>query len=196
MTIVGITGGIGSGKTTVSEMFKKLGVPIYNADDEAKKLMLKEPIKSHLISLFGDQVYTKGQLNRALIRSAIFNNDEIRHKVNKIVHPQVGQHFKSWLENQDSPYILKEAAIIFEAGLTQQYDFIITVVADKEERIKRVLTRPGITRQMVLDVMDKQWSDDKKISQSDFVITNDSLVETEKKVNEIHLKLLKTLGTN
>ncbi|WP_115462014.1 dephospho-CoA kinase [Winogradskyella aurantiaca] len=194
MTIVGITGGIGSGKTTVSEMFKKLGVPIYNADDEAKKLMLKEPIKSQLISLFGDQVYTKGQLNRALIRSAIFNNDEIRHKVNNIVHPQVGHHFKSWLENQDSPYILKEAAIIFEEGLTQQYDFIITVVADKEKRIKRVLTRPGITRQMVQDVMDKQWSDDKKISQSDFVITNDSLVETEKKVNEIHLKLLKTLG--
>ncbi len=194
MTIVGITGGIGSGKTTVSKMFKALGVPIYNADDEAKKLMLKDPIKTQLISIFGDEVYLGGQLNRNLIRSAIFNNDELRHKINSIVHPEVGQHFKSWLENQDSPYVLKEAAIIFEAGLTEQYDFIITVVANKKERINRVVSRPGITRQMVLDVMDKQWSDEKKIAESNFVITNQNLSETEKKVKEIHLELLKTLG--
>lgn len=194
MTIVGITGGIGSGKTTVSKMFKALGVPIYNADDEAKKLMLKDPIKTQLISIFGDEVYLGGQLNRNLIRSAIFNNDELRHKINRIVHPEVGQHFKSWLENQDSPYVLKEAAIIFEAGLTEQYDFIITVVANKQERINRVVARPGITRQMVLDVMDKQWSDEKKIAESNFVITNQNLSETEKKVKEIHLELLKTLG--
>ena len=194
MTIVGITGGIGSGKTTVTKMFKALGVPIYNADDEAKKLMLKDPIKTQLISIFGDEVYLGGQLNRNLIRSAIFNNDELRHKINRIVHPEVGQHFKSWLENQDSPYVLKEAAIIFEAGLTEQYDFIITVVANKQERINRVVARPGITRQMVLDVMDKQWSDEKKIAESNFVITNQNLSETEKKVKEIHLELLKTLG--
>lgn len=194
--IVGITGGIGSGKTTIAEHFKSLGVPVYNADDEAKALMLQDPIRSQLIGLFGDEVYKDGQLNKDLIRSSIFTDDSLRNRVNEIVHPQVAQHFKSWYTAQNAPYVLKEAAIIFEADLTKQYDAIITVVADKLERLKRVLSRPGVTQTDIEAIMEKQWPDEDKIKHSDFVIYNNSLEEAYKQAKIIHSELLKKLETS
>lgn len=194
--IVGITGGIGSGKTTIAEHFKSLGVPVYHADDEAKALMLQDPIRSQLIGLFGDDVYKDSYLNKDLIRSSIFTDDSLRNRVNEIVHPQVAQHFKLWYTDQNAPYVLKEAAIIFEAGLTKQYDVIITVVADRLERLKRVLSRPGVTQTDIEAIMEKQWPDEEKIKHSDFVIYNNTLEEAYRQVKIIHSELLKKLETS
>ena len=194
MTIVGITGGIGSGKTTIAQCFKDWGIPVYNADDVARKLMHSSPIKEGILNLFGKEAYSNDQLNRALIREAIFKDDTLRIKVNNIVHPAVGEHFTDWVKRQNSAYILKEAAIIFEAGLTDQYDFIITVVAEETERIKRVLKRPGLNTNQVLEIISKQWRDDKKIKLSDYVITNNNLDLAKKQAYTIHLDILKRLG--
>ena len=189
--VVGITGGIGSGKTTISQFFNDLGIPVYNADEEAKKLMLDPNIKTKLIALLGEQSYTNKGLNRDFIRERIFKDETLRQKINEIVHPEVGRHFRDWLKQQDAPYVLKEAAIIFEAGLTDQYDCIITVYADRELRIQRLLKRQGLTRQMILNIMEKQWSDARKISNSDYSILNNDLETAHQRTLEIHQQLLK-----
>ncbi|MEM1002875.1 MAG: dephospho-CoA kinase [Bacteroidota bacterium] len=192
--VVGITGGIGSGKTTIASIFEDLGVPVYNADDEAKKLMVHKNIKSSIVELLGDQSYSRDQLNKSFIRAAIFNDDEMRLKINTIVHPEVAKHFTIWLADQNSPYVLKEAAIIFEAGLVEQYDYIITVVADEELRINRVLNRPGLDHESVKAIINKQWSDEEKMTKSDFVITNNDLDTAKEQALQIHSEILEKLN--
>jgi dephospho-CoA kinase len=188
--VVGITGGIGSGKTTISQFFNDLGIPVYNADDEAKKLMLSPRIKKQLIQLLGSESFTEKGLNRDFVREQIFKDEGLRQKINDIVHPEVGRHFRDWLKRQDAPYVLKEAAIIFEEGLSDQYDCIITVYADEELRVQRLLKRSGLTRQMIQNIMEKQWSDEKKIAFSDYSILNNDLKKARQKTVEIHHKLL------
>jgi dephospho-CoA kinase len=192
MKIVGLTGGIGSGKTTVAKLFSELGVPIYIADVEAKKLMNRSKvIRRKLIALFGEKAYTNEGLNRPYIASKIFNNKELLEQMNAIVHPKVGAHFKRWLKKQNGAYVIKEAAIIFEEGMQSQYDCIVLVTADLEERINRVLQRDNTSREKVLAIVDNQLSDEEKIKKSDFVIVNNSIKDTKVQVLKIHKSLIK-----
>ncbi|TCK64703.1 dephospho-CoA kinase [Winogradskyella wandonensis] len=192
--IVGITGGIGSGKTTVANYFEKLGVPVYYADKEAKALMNRSKvIKRKLIALFGESAYKDGKLNRSFLRNQIFKNKGLLSKMNVIVHPKVASHFSRWLAKQNTPYILKEVAIIFENNLENQYDYIITVVANKQERIKRVMKRDSVSKASVLEIIENQLSDDEKIKKSHFVIRNDHLAMVELQVKEIHNRLINRL---
>lgn len=195
MKIVGLTGGIGSGKTTVAKMFQELGVPLYIADERAKVLMnTSKVIRKKLILLFGKEAYKDKQLNRPFLASKIFENADLLKQMNAIVHPEVGADFEQWKENQTSAYVLKEAAIIFEINKASQYDFIITVVADLDQRIARVMNRDNTTEAKVLAIVNNQWSDDEKAKQSDFVIINHDLDQTKLQVMEIHQQLLKTIG--
>ncbi|TDY12621.1 dephospho-CoA kinase [Meridianimaribacter flavus] len=192
MKIVGLTGGIGSGKTTVAKLFSELGVSIYIADVEAKKLMNRSKvIRRKLIALFGEKAYTNEALNRPYIASKIFNNKELLEQMNAIVHPKVGAHFKRWLKKQNGAYVIKEAAIIFEEGMQSQYDCIVLVTADLEERINRVLQRDNTSREKVLAIVNNQLSDEEKIKKSDFVIVNNSIKDTKAQVLKIHKSLIK-----
>ncbi|MCF1422700.1 dephospho-CoA kinase [Mangrovimonas futianensis] len=195
MMIVGLTGGIGSGKTTVAKMFQEFDIPVYIADDEAKKLMVTSKfIKRKLIALFGDKVYVQGQLNKPLISHAIFNDKEKLKQMNAIVHPRVGQHFDRWVKKQNTPYVLKESAILFESGGADQCDLIVTVTAPKEIRIERVLERDDSSKEKVESIMANQLGEKEKIAKSNFVIHNLNLEETQKQVREIHLKILQKVG--
>lgn len=161
---VGITGGIGSGKSTVCKVFKVLGVPVFEADVVAKQLMdTNEQIRNGLINLFGESVYTpSGSVDRKKLASIIFNNDIQLRKVNELIHPVVRSKFLNWAEKQDAPYVVHEAAILFESGFYKMMDFTILVSAPEEERILRVTKRDGSLPQQVKERMQKQWSDDEK----------------------------------
>lgn len=192
MVVVGITGGIGSGKTTISNYLKSFGIPLYVADKEAKALMNRSKvIKQKLIQLFGDEAYVDGKLNRPFLAKMIFKDKSLLNQMNAIVHPKVASHFKRWLKKQDAPYILKEAAIIFENNLQSNYDYIITVVADENLRIERILDREDTTREKVKAVINNQWTDSHKKKLSDFVISNNDLDQAKKQALQIHKKLLK-----
>lgn len=194
--IVGLTGGIGSGKTTVGNYFRDLGIPVYIADVEAKKLMnSSKVIKRKLIALFGSSAYHNDQLNRPFIASKIFSDADALAKMNAIVHPRVADHFKRWVKTQDSAYVIKEAAIIFENNLQSQYDVIITVTADTSEKIKRLKKRDGSSLDQIEAVMANQMDDQEKVKLSDFVIVNNKLEELADQVQEIHHKLLEKAGS-
>lgn len=192
MVVVGITGGIGSGKTTISNYLKSFGIPLYVADKEAKALMNRSKIiKQKLIQLFGDKAYVDGKLNRPFLAKMIFKDKSLLNQMNAIVHPKVASHFKRWLKKQDAPYILKEAAIIFENNLQSNYDYIITVVANENLRIERILDREDTTREKIKAVINNQWTDSHKKKLSDFVISNNDLDQAKKQALQIHKKLLK-----
>lgn len=192
MKIVGLTGGIGSGKTTVANEFKELGIPVYIADDEAKKLMRKSKIiKRKLVQLFGEQAYDNdGNLNRNYLADIIFKDENYLKKMNAIVHPRVAKHFMKWVEKQDAPYVIKEVAILFENGGNKQCDYIITVTAPLDLRIKRLLSRDKTTEEKIIAIMNNQWSDEEKIKRSDFVVVNEKLIDTKKQTLKIHHKIL------
>lgn len=191
MTIVGLTGGIGSGKSTVAKFFEDLGIPVYVADVEAKRLMnSSKVIRRKLIGLFGEETYENGSLNRPYIASKIFNDKQLLEQMNAIVHPKVASDFKKWAKRQTSDYIIKEAAIIFEIGAEAQYDAIITVIAPEHERIQRVIKRDSTTAQKVKSIIKNQMPDEEKADRSDFVIINDTLQHARTQVLEIHKKLL------
>ncbi len=194
MIVIGLTGGIGSGKTTVAKLFEKLGIPIYIADVEAKLLMnSSKVIKRKLIDLLGVGAYKNNQLDRTFIASKIFNDDRILAKINAIVHPKVGIHFKRWVKKQTSEYVIKEAAIIFEQQKQSDYDYIITVTASMQTRISRLLKRDDTTKDKIMAIVKNQMSDDEKIEKSDFVINNESLELTKLKVIEIHQNILQII---
>ncbi|WP_298541018.1 dephospho-CoA kinase [uncultured Aquimarina sp.] len=190
MKVIGLTGGIGSGKSTVAEMFAKLGVPIYIADDEAKKLMNEDiSVKKQIVALLGVNSYTEQGLNRSFIADKVFNNKELLEKLNAIVHPKVATHFTKWKNEQKFEYVIKEAAILFENGGYKRCDHTILVTAPKETRIKRVLKRDNTTRSQVLARLKNQWEDSEKIPLADFVIINTNLEETWLQIKKIHNKL-------
>lgn len=189
--IVGLTGGIGSGKTTVAKLFIKFGVPVYFADFEAKKLMNKSKIiKRKLISKFGDQVYLDNKLNSPFLANLVFNNKENLLYLESVVHPKVNQHFTRWVKKQKSPYILQENAILFENGSNKFCDYVITVTAPIDVRLNRVIKRDNISKTAIEARMKNQWLDEDKIKNSDFVIENIDIEKTSKKVIIIHNKLL------
>lgn len=194
MTIIGLTGGIGSGKTTVAKEFEALGIPVYIADVEAKKLMLRSKIiKRKLIQLFGEDAYINSELNKPLIGSIIFNDKTYLQKMNTIIHPRVAKHFQKWVLKQNTAYVIKEVAILFENGGEKQCDFIITVTAPKNIRIERVLSRDTTTKEKVEAIMKNQWNDEGKVKRSHFVINNIALNDTKAQVLGIHHKILNKL---
>lgn len=191
MIIVGLTGGIGSGKTTVAKLFESLNIPIYIADIEAKLLMnTSKTIRQELITLFGEDAYDNHKLNKPFIADKIFNDKAYLDQMNAIVHPKVGAHFKQWLTVQNSPYVIKEVAIIFENKQQSQYDFIISVIADKDKRLQRVLNRDNSTPEKVLAIMKNQMDDIDKVKLSDFVIVNNDQNTLENQVHKIHESIL------
>lgn len=197
MKIVGLTGGIGSGKTTVAKMFKELGVPLFIADERAKILMnTSTELKTELIALFGQEAYKDNQVNRPFLASKIFSNPDFLKQMNAIVHPKVGEDFSRWKAKQTAPYVLKEAAIIFENDLASHYDYIITVVADLDQRLARVMKRDNTTEDKIMAIVNSQLTDDEKAKQSDFVITNHDLDQTKEQVLIIHHHLTKTFNKN
>ncbi|MCH4552990.1 dephospho-CoA kinase [Aestuariibaculum lutulentum] len=194
MMVVGLTGGIGSGKTTVAKEFEALGVPVYIADVEAKKLMVtSEVIKEKLVQLFGEEVYVNGELNKPFIANIIFNDKTYLQKMNAIVHPEVGKHFESWKEKQNTSYVIKEVAILFENGGNKQCDLVITVTAPMHLRIERLLKRDHTTKEKIEAIIKNQWSDEEKIALSDFVVNNVNFEETKEQVMKIHEQIVKTL---
>jgi dephospho-CoA kinase len=191
MIVVGLTGGIGSGKTTVANFFKDLGVPVYFADEEAKKLMhTSKEIKQQLIAEFGKETFINGNLNRSYLASIVFNDSSKLQKLNSIVHPEVAKHFLSWVQKQQAPYVIQENAILYENNTASNFDVIITVTSPIGEKIDRVVKRDATTKKEVLARMNKQWDDEEKIALSDFVINNTNLKATRKQVLRIHKKLL------
>lgn len=196
MITIGLTGGIGSGKTTVANYFIELGVPVYFADNEAKELMnISKKIKKKLIAQFGEEAYKDGKLNRAYLAAIVFNDKNKLSIINKIVHPEVVKHFSIWVKQQSqnikNDYVIQENAILFENGSASKFNYIITVTAPVDIRINRILKRDSITKDAILSRMDNQWSDNEKVKLSDFVINNIDLIDTKKQVKKLHKKLLK-----
>src|SRR5690625_5217214 len=193
MKQIGITGGIGSGKTTVANFFKAYQIPVYIADDEAKKLMHQSPIKEELIELFGNKAYdSSGNLNRSFIAQQVFDDKNRLEKLNAIVHPRVEEEYKNWVKKQTSPYVLYEAAILFETGRYQIFDSVILVTDPLEERNKRLKKRDHTTEEEIKSRMKNQWSDEKKRKFATWEIINYDLNKTKHKVHKIH-KLISNL---
>lgn len=191
MIIVGLTGGIGSGKTTVAKFFVELGVPVYNSDKEAKKLMKSsKKVKKEIIELLGKNAYKGKKLNKTYISNAIFENKNLLKELNSIVHPAVRKHFVKWIKKQKAPYVVQETAIIFENSGQDFYDKIILVIAPEDERIQRVMARSGISKEAILARLKNQWTDAKKIPFSDYVINNLELSKTKIKVQEVNNAIL------
>ncbi|MCX6221800.1 MAG: dephospho-CoA kinase [Bacteroidia bacterium] len=175
MLKVGITGGIGSGKSTVCRVFSVLGIPVFQADVEAGRLQNEDPkIISELIGIFGPEIYSKeGLLNRKKLASIVFNDRGLLEKLNSIIHPAVHREFEKWsARNSNFPYVIYEAAILFETGNYRNFDFTILVVADEQERIERVSKRDHSKPEDVVQRMNNQLMDKEKIKMTDFVIEN------------------------
>lgn len=189
--IVGLTGGIGSGKSTVAKMFMELGVPVYDSDAEAKKLMATSPgVKSKIIELLGNEAYKDDILNRPYIANKVFKDPNLLERLNGIVHPAVREHFIEWAKRKETPYVIQETALIFENDAQDKYDYTILVTAPVETRIQRVVERDKVATQAVIDRMKNQLDDEHKKELAHYSIENLDLDKTKKKVKELHLKLL------
>jgi dephospho-CoA kinase len=189
--IIGLTGGIGSGKTTIANEFLSLGVPVYIADDEARKLMQSPEVINAIRAVFGSAVFENDVLNREKLAEIVFSNSEKLEQLNGIVHPAVKKHFDEWvLDHKDAPFVIYEAAILFESGGYKNCDLIISVTAPLETRIQRVIDRDNTTREQVLKRINMQWNDEERNSKSDFIIKNTNIEETKSEIVKI-LKILK-----
>jgi dephospho-CoA kinase len=192
MKIIGLTGGIGSGKSRVLELFKKLGVPVYISDVEAKKIMhTSKDVIEKVIDLFGNNAYVDSFLNSVFIADIVFNNKEKLKLLNAIVHPAVHKDFQDFVSKQNAPYLVYESAVLFENKNEKICTLIVLVIAPEAVRIERVLKRETTTIAQVKSRINNQLSDDEKISKSDFVISNIEFEETKNEVLRIHQLLLK-----
>ncbi len=192
MLRVGITGGIGSGKTTVCKIFAQFGIPIYSADDQAKRLMVEDDDLVEAIErLFGIQAYTDdGLLNTRHISEMAFNDASLLQKLNALVHPAVTNDFREWSLKQTSPYVIKEAALMYESGSYRELDYVVTVSAPKELRITRSMERDSSTREQVLARLKKQWSENDRNDAADFIILNDGKHALIPQVQDLHQRFL------
>lgn len=189
---VGITGGIGSGKTTVSAIFKLLGIPVYYADDAAKKLMQEDKkLVSQIINHFGAKSYKDGQLDRQYISSIVFNDSEQLRQLNDLVHPATIRDAMNWMNAQSTPYAIKEAALIFESGSQDQLDYIIGVYAPEPLRILRAMKRDKVKRESIQARLKKQIDESLKMRLCDTIILNDEQHLVIPQVLQLHKKLLK-----
>lgn len=186
MKIVGLTGGIGSGKSTVLNFFKDLGATIYIADVEAKNLMNNNlELIQQIKNLFGEQAYIDGILDRNYISSIVFKEKKSLQELNNLVHPKVREHFQNFIENSKASIVIYEAAILFESKNYKMCDFIVTVIADFNDKIERVIKRDAISKQQIMERIKNQSSDGFKIDKSHFVIKNNKIQDTKKQVETI-----------
>ena len=189
--IIGLTGGIGSGKSTVANYIASKGIPVYIADDEAKRLMELDEAKQKIQSLFSESIFNKDKtLNRKRIAELVFNNPSKLQELNAVVHPLVHQHFKNWVkEHENFPFVIKEVAILFETGGNKQCDKVILITAPEDLRIERACNRDNVDRETVLNRMKNQLPEAEKELLSDYVIHNIDLKQTFKEVDVILKKL-------
>ena len=187
---VGITGGIGSGKTTVARIFEVLGIPVYYADDAARRIMNEdETLKQQVIKHFGDLSYQNGKLNREYVASIVFQDKKKLSILNALVHPATIRNSNMWMKQQTTPYAIREAALIFESGVQGQLDYVIGVSAPMELRIERAMLRDNLTRAQVLERMDRQINETIKMRLCDFVVVNDGQKAVIPQVMKLHEKL-------
>ncbi|HRP40094.1 MAG: dephospho-CoA kinase [Chitinophagales bacterium] len=198
MLRVGITGGIGSGKTTACKLFEKLGVPVYYADNRAKELMVDDKQLRHsIIQNFGAESYLEdGSLNRLYLSSVVFSEEKKLELLNSLVHPVVAADSESWnsiLERKNFAYSLREAALLIETGSYKLLDKLIVVTAPEEDRIKRVMLRDGSSEQQVKSRINAQMPDSEKLKLADFIIENTDLISLAQQVKDIHERIMKLL---
>jgi dephospho-CoA kinase len=189
--IIGLTGGIGSGKTTLAMYIESLEIPVFIADDEAKKLMQSAEVLGKIKAVFGEAIFEKGQLNRQQLATIVFSNPEKLSQLNGIIHPAVKKQFTIWLDqHQSAPFVVYEAAILFESGSYQNCDSIITITTPLEDRIARVMQRDNSSREQVLNRINAQWTDEQRAAKSNFIIENTDPQNAKSQLDEI-LKILK-----
>ena len=198
MTTVGLTGGIGSGKTTIANLFAtEFAIPIYIADTKAKELIAQDThLQQEIKALLGEEAFVEGKYNTAFVASIVFSTPEKLQALNQLIHPYVQQDFARWREEQHSPYVIKESAILFESGSYKDCDYIITVTAPLEERIRRVMLRDKIDRKTVEKRIKNQWNDENKIKLSTFVIDNRDFNRNLDKIQTIHCKIMEMIDEN
>ena len=186
MKIVGLTGGIGSGKTTVSKEFEKYSIKVYNSDLRAKFLMNNSIVlKNKLINNFGKEFYINDELNKSYISQIIFNDPTSLKLINSMVHPEVLNDFNEWIQSLSEKFVLYESALIFETGSYKLNDFNILVTCDHDLRVKRIIKRDGINEEKINSIINNQWDDDKKIPLADYIFFNTSNKENKLKVKNL-----------
>ncbi len=191
MLKIGLTGGIGSGKSSVAEIFNVLGIPVFYADTQAKLVMENdEQLASSIKSFFGHESYIEGKLNRPFLADLVFNDPYKLEQLNALVHPATIAAANLWMQQQKAPYIIKEAALLFEAGTAANLDFVIGVFAPKPIRIKRVMERDNASREQVLIRMNRQINEDIKMKLYDFVLVNDEQQLLIPQVLSLHDKFM------
>ena len=187
---VGLTGGIGSGKSKVAELLRDRGVAVYDSDSRAKVLMANdEPLRAALVDAFGAECYTDAGLNRKWLAERVFNNAEDLSRLNAIVHPAVMRDFTTWAEAQEGNYVVLESAILLEAGLESHVDVVVAVMAPKELRLERAMKRDGATVEQIEERMRNQMSDDERTERAKYAIVNIDLEELEEDVEQLHRRL-------
>jgi dephospho-CoA kinase len=187
---VGITGGIGSGKSTVCDMLGECGVAIYNSDVRAKELMAcSAPLRVALIERFGEEVYTAEGINRSYLAERVFGNAEELAALNAIVHPAVMADFDEWAESQEGEYVVLESAILFEAGLQDRVDVVVSVLAPEALRVERAMARDGASRESIEARVRSQMSDDERIDRSKYAVVNIDIEELREDVEQLHRRL-------
>jgi len=191
---IGVTGGIGSGKSLVCRIFELLGVPVYHADDRAKYLMENDPeLKERLLETFGEAIFPGGKLDRKALAAKVFGNAKLLKSLNALVHPAVRQDTKSWFEEQSAPYAIKEAALIYETGAEQGLDRVIVVTAPLGLRLKRVHQRDGSSYRDILARINHQLPEKEKVKRADYLIRNNGKRSLIAQVIDIHQAILKEL---
>ena len=188
---VGLTGGIGSGKSTVARVFGVLGIPVFNADEESKRLLREDDgVKSAVIAEFGAGIYPGGELDRAALASIVFNDPGALAKLNAIAHPAVRKQLGRWVDEQRSPYVLVEAALMVDTGWYRSMDQLLVVSAPETERVKRVMARDGVTAEQVLARIRNQVAEEQRLAVADQVIQNDGTVLVIPQVLALHGMLI------
>lgn len=184
---VGLTGGIGSGKSTVARVFGVLGIPVFNADEESKRLLRDDDaVKSAVIAAFGNAIYVNGELDRAALASVVFQDAEALAKLNAIAHPAVRKQLGRWIDEQRSPYVLVEAALMVDTGWYRSMDQLAVVSAPEAERVKRVMARDGMTEEQVMARVRNQVGEEQRLAVADHVIQNDGTVLVIPQVLALH----------
>jgi dephospho-CoA kinase len=190
MIKIGLTGGIGSGKTTVANMFKNKNIPVFIADVEAKKILNDPSVAQDVANTFNISLTNDGLIDKSELASIVFKDKEALEKLNSIIHPKVHQSFQKWIRNIDAPYIIYEAAIIFEKDRASDFDFTILIIAPEEARVQRVVQRDLSSEEEVKSRMKAQWPESKKKKLADFVIENINLKQTQQQVDKLHANFL------
>ena len=187
---VGITGGIGAGKSTVCDLLRERGVAVYDSDSRAKQLMSEDVmLRAELIEAFGDAVYGASGLDRAYLAKSVFGNDEALRKLNAIVHPAVMRDFAEWAEVQEGDYVVLESAILFEAGLADRVDSVVAVMAPESLRLERAMARDGASRDEILRRIRSQMSDDERMERAKYAVVNIDREELAEDVEQLHRRL-------